>query len=370
MKTKKILFCGNEAAGEAAALSGCAFYAGYPITPQNELTAYMSNRMSELRHTFIQAESELAAINMVFGASAAGARAMTSSSSPGISLKQEGISYMAACQLPGVIINMVRGGPGLGNIAPAQSDYFQATRGGGHGDYRLIVLAPASVQEMFDLTCSGFDLADIYRMPVMILGDGILGQMMEPMEVPDQRIKKLNTKNNKSRKYLTRKIKDKTWTLAGCYNRRPNVIRSLLLKEGALEELNARLQEKYKLITRREIRQETQKIKDADLILVAYGSVSRICHEVMLQARALGLRVGLIRPITLWPFPYKVINKAAAGAKAMLAVEMSAGQMIEDVRLGVEGQCPVFFHGRCGGGIPKAEVILKKVRNILKRKIH
>jgi len=352
---KKVLITGNEAIGEAAILAGCRFYAGYPITPQNELTAYMARRMIEVGATFIQSESELAAINMVFGASAAGARAMTSSSSPGISLKQEGISYLAGCQLPAVIVNVMRGGPGLGNIAPAQSDYFQATKGGGHGDYHQIVLAPASVQELIDLTKLAFDLADKYRGPVMILADGILGQMMEPvMQI---------SADKKIRGNPRIKINEnpRPWALTGCKGRKPNVIRSLFLGEGELEEVNQKLQEKYEKIKADEVRCESLHLSESDIILVAYGTSSRICKAAMEKARAQGLKVGLIRPITLWPFPGEIISRTASRTKMFLVVEMSCGQMVEDVRLAVNGKAEVKFYGRSGGGVPTEEEIIDKI---------
>ncbi|MDD5496622.1 MAG: 3-methyl-2-oxobutanoate dehydrogenase subunit VorB, partial [Candidatus Omnitrophica bacterium] len=327
-------------------------YAGYPITPQNELTAYMSKRMGETGRIFIQAESELAAINMVFGASAAGARAMTSSSSPGISLKQEGISYMAGCELPGVIVNIQRGGPGLGNIAPAQGDYFQAVKGGGHGDYKVMVLAPSSAQELFDHTYLAFQLADKYRSPVYVLGDGLLGQMMEPVSV-----RKLQTPDPK--------LQTKPWALTGCKGRKPNIIKSLLLGDGVLEEHNKKLQEKFKEIKSAETRSEHINIKDSDIVLVAYGSVSRMAKAAMEKARQKGLRVGLIRPITLWPFPGDLIRQAALRAKKFLVVEMSSGQMVEDVMLAVSGKAEVDFYGRMGGGIPAEDEILQRIEALV-----
>lgn len=339
--------CGNEACGEGAMLAGCKFYAGYPITPQNELTAYMAKRMSETGGVFIQAESELAAINMVFGASAAGERAMTSSSSPGMSLKQEGISYIAGAELPCVIVNMQRGGPGLGNIAPAQSDYFQSVKGGGHGDYKSIVLAPASAQELMDYTFMAFDIADKYRNPVIILGDGLLGQMMEPIQ--------LRTPGPEPQ------IPDKPWALTGCKGRAPNIVRSFYLPEGALEEHNKKLQEKYNTIKSKEVLFAAHNIKDSDIILVAYGSIARTAKASMEMARAKGLKVGLIRPITLWPFPSKTINEAASKAKKFLVVEMSAGQMVEDVMIAVNGKAEVDFYGRAGGGVPSVEEILTRI---------
>lgn len=347
---KRVLMCGNEACGEGAVMAGCKLYAGYPITPQNELTAYMAKRMGETGGVFIQAESELAAINMVFGASAAGERAMTSSSSPGISLKQEGISYIAGCELPCVIVNMQRGGPGLGNIAPAQGDYFQAVKGGGHGDYKVIVLAPASVQELLDYTFLAFDLADKYRNPAMILGDGLLGQMMESVCIDAK---------------LLPKVPEKKWALTGCHGREPNVIKSLLLGEGALEEHNKRLQEKYDIIKKTEVLAETFNIKDSDIVLVAYGSVARLAKAAMSMAREKGLKVGFIRPITLWPFPSKIINDAASRAKKFLVVEMSAGQMVEDVMLAVRGKAEVDFYGRMGGGIPTEEEIVARIEALV-----
>jgi len=350
---KKILITGNEAIVEGALAAGCKFYAGYPITPQNELIAYMSEKLPEAGGVFIQAESELAAINMVFGASATGFRAMTSSSSPGISLKQEGISYIAGAELPAVIVNIMRGGPGLGNISPAQSDYFQATKGGGHGDYHSIVLAPASIQECFDLMLVAFDLADEYRTPAIILGDGLLGQMMEPLIFDPQA--------------PNPKPYSKPWALTGCKDRKPNIVRSLYLGLGALEEVNLRMQSRYKKIIEDQQRQEAFHLDDCDYVLVAYGSMSRIVKAAMLKLRKEGLKIGLIRPITLWPFPSKIITQAAKKAKAFLAVEMSLGQMLEDVKLAVEGRAAVHFLGRAGGEMPSEEEIIKKIEIISKK---
>lgn len=347
---KKTLMCGNDACGEGAVLAGCKFYAGYPITPQNELTAYMAKRMNETGGVFIQAESETAAINMVFGASVAGARAMTSSSSPGISLKQEGISYLAACELPCVVVNMQRGGPGLGNIAPSQADYFQSVKGGGHGDYKLIVLAPNSAQELLEHTFMAFNLADKYRTPVMILGDGLLGQMMEPIEL------------DKKRQIL--KV-EKPWAMTGCKGRAPNITKSLMLGEGALEAHNKKLQAKFNTIKVAEVRAESFNTKDADLILVAYGSVARTAKAAMAKARKKGFKVGFIRPITLWPFPAKIMEEAALKSKKFLVVEMSAGQMVEDVMLAVNGKAEVDFFGRMGGGIPSEEEIMEKIEALI-----
>ncbi len=340
---------GNDAIAEGAIRAGCRFYAGYPITPQNELTAYMAEHMPESGGVAIQAESELAAINMVFGAAAAGARAMTSSSSPGISLKQEGISYLAGAELPGVIVNMMRGGPGLGNIAPSQSDYFQATRGGGHGDYRCLVLAPASVEEAFGQMFEAFDRADRYRNPVIILGDGMLGQMMEPLSVSPGRIKSYA----------------KPWALTGCKGRAPNIIRSLYLKDGALEDVNLRLQKKYALMRRTEQRWESACLDDARVVVVAYGGMFRIVKGAVRKLREAGKKIGLIRPISLWPFPDRAFEPLLKKRLSYLAVEMSYGQMIEDVRLALCTRQPIEFLGRAGGGIPTEEAIIKKIKTML-----
>jgi 2-oxoglutarate ferredoxin oxidoreductase subunit alpha len=355
----KILISGNEAIAEGAIQAGCRFYAGYPITPQNELTSYMARHMPESGGVFIQAESELAAINMVFGASAAGARAMTSSSSPGISLKQEGISYVAGAELPAVIVNVMRGGPGLGNIAPSQSDYFQATRGGGHGDYHSIVIAPSNVQEAYDFMGLAFDLADKYRVASMVLADGMLGQMMEPILVPS---KKLRTTNYK--------LRTKRWALTGCEGRPANVIKSFYMKDGELEKLNLALQKKYKIIRERQQRYEGLFLNDAKIILVAYGTMARIAKGAMNRLRAKGKKVGLIRPITLWPFPVDILRRLTVNGKRLanrlifLVVEMSYGQMLEDVKLAVDGKSRIGFLGRSGGGIPTEEEIIRKLEVI------
>jgi len=341
----KILMSGNDAIAEGAIQAGCSFYAGYPITPQNELTAYMANNMEKRGGVFIQAEAEVAAINMVFGASAAGARAMTSSSSPGISLKQEGISYIAGAELPAVIVNVMRGGPGLGNIAPSQADYFQATRSGGHGDYHCIVLAPSSVQESYDLTYLAFNLADKYRAPAIILGDGMLGQMMEPLKLTTQ----------------SPKLKAKPWALTGCKGRKANVVKSFYLKEGDLEKLNLKLQKKYKEIAAKEQRWEELLLGDAKVVLVAYGSMSRIAKAALKVLRSKGKRVGLIRPISLWPFPKKAFARVK---NKYLVIEMSYGQMLEDVQLALGGRAKVDFLGRSGGGVPSEEEIILKVNKI------
>jgi len=341
--------CGNEALAEAAIIAGCDAYFGYPITPQNEITAYMSLRMPEEGRVFVQCESELAAINMVYGASATGKRAMTSSSSPGISLMQEGISYLAGAELPAVIINVMRGGPGLGNIAPSQGDYFQATRGGGHGDYRTIVLGPSSVQELVDCMPLAFDLADQYRMPVIVLADGILGQMMEPIVF---------------QKKPGRNLPPKDWALTGAQGREQNIIRSLWLVEGVLEELNYKLQDKYEQIQKNEVLCEQYEVDDAEIVVVAYGIAARIVRGAVDKAREEGIKVGWIRPITLWPFPTEQISKAADEFRIFFVVEMSLGQMVEDVKLAVAGKAPVLFYGRPGGGVPTVEEILDKIKQL------
>ncbi len=346
----KLLLTGNEAAAEAAIQAGCRYYYGYPITPQNELINYMSVRMPEVGGTFIQAESEIAAINMVYGSAAAGARTMTSSSSPGISLKQEGMSYLAGSELPCVIVNIQRGGPGLGDISASQADYFQAVKGGGHGDYHTIVLAPSSAQEMANLVYDAFDLADKYRNPVLILGDAQIGQLMEPVEF-----------NKKPKKNLP--VKD--WALTGTEGRERRIIKSFYPVKGQLEEFNAHLQRKYKLIKEHEVCYEAINIHEADIILVAYGTSARICKEVVKKSQRFNFKVGMLRPITLWPFPKEIIRKLSESVKCILTVEMSAGQMVEDVRLAVEGRCPVHFYGRTGGGVPTASEIIRKIVEIL-----
>lgn len=347
--SERILMCGNEALAEAAIIAGLDAYFGYPITPQNEITAYMSNRMPEEGRVFVQSESELAAINMVFGAAATGKRTMTSSSSPGISLMQEGISYLAGAELPAVIVNVMRGGPGLGNIAPSQSDYFQATRGGGHGDYRTIALGPSNVQELVDCMPLAFDLADEYRIPVMVLADGILGQMMEPIVLE---------------KKPSRKLPPKDWALTGASGREQNIVRSLWLKEGVLEQLNYKLQTRYKEIEAKEVICEEYQVDSAEIVVIAYGVAARIVRSAVDKARAEGIKAGWIRPVTLWPFPYEKISNAAEDFKIFLTVEMSMGQMVEDVKLAVAGKAPVMFYGRAGGGVPTVEQILEKIRQL------
>ena len=327
---------GNHTVAEAAVRAGCRYYFGYPITPQNELAEYMAERLSKTEGgVFIQAESEVAAINMVIGASMAGGRAMTSSSSPGISLKQEGISFLSALELPAVIVNMTRGGPGLGNIAPAQSDYFQATRGGGHGDYRNIVLAPSSGQELAGLAFESFDLADRYRSPVILLGDGMLGQMMEPVEFPPE--------------VSLKKLPHKDWTLTGAKGRPSRFIRSLLLDPIEEEELNWKLMRKYEKITKEETRWETFLVEDARMVVVAFGTAARIAKGAINRVREQGLKVGLIRPISLWPFPYKAIKDISKKVRHFFVFEMNMGQMVEDVKLALEGGGEVHFYGRPGG---------------------
>ncbi len=348
----KVLMKGNEALAEAAIRAGCRHFFGYPITPQTEVSAYMSKKMPKIGGVFLQAESEVAAINMVYGAGGAGARVMTSSSSPGISLKQEGISYIAGADVPCVIVNIVRGGPGLGGIQPAQSDYYQAVKGGGHGDYHLVVLAPSSIQEMVDLTSDAFDIGDKYRCPVMIMGDGMLGQMMEPVEFKDTELGDLP---------------EKEWATTGTdMKRKKNIINSLFIEPKDLEDLVLARQKKYEEIEKNEVRYETEGIEDADIILVAYGTTARIAKTAMAKAKAKGLKVGIIRPITLWPFPYEAFEKALEGGKkkTFLAVEMSMGQMVDDVKIAVNGRANVEFFGRTGGIVPTPNEILNKIEEI------
>jgi 2-oxoglutarate/2-oxoacid ferredoxin oxidoreductase subunit alpha len=343
-----ILMKGNEAIGEAAIIAGCRHYFGYPITPQNELPAYMALRLPKVGGTFLQAESEVAAINMVFGAAAAGARVMTSSSSPGISLKQEGISYMAGAELPAVVVNMMRGGPGLGNIAGAQGDYFQAVKGGGHGDYHSIVLAPSTVQELADLTVKAFDLADEYRMVVILLGDGFIGQMSEPITLPQPSGKSFDKSG---------------WSLTGAKGRDTHLVASMRLNpEDALEKLNNVLQAKYRLVEQKEKLWEEAQTSDAEYLLVGFGLSARICRSAMTALRKAGVKAGLFRPITLWPFPESELEKAAAGKKKVLVVEMNAGQMLQDVRLAVGSTAPVDFYGTLGGITPQVDAIVERIK--------
>ena len=344
---------GNNIIGEAAIRAGCRFYAGYPITPQNELTEYMAEHMRNAeKGVFIQSESEVAAINMIAGASATGVRVMTSSSSPGIDLKQEGISSMAACELPGVIVNIMRGGPGLGNIRPSQGDYFQATRGGGHGDYRTIVLAPATGQELADLTMDAFDLADKYRTPTMILADGMMGQMMEPVI-----FKKPNP-----RQYPEK------FMLRGAGDGKSKFIRGLLLDPVDSEEHNWKLARKYKVITENETLHEEFQTKDADMAIVAYGTAARIAKGAMKRLRENGMKVGLFRPISLWPFPELKLRAMSARIKNYLVFEMSTGQMLEDVRLALQGYANIEFHGRPGGAVPTPAELANVVAKIYMKK--
>jgi 2-oxoglutarate ferredoxin oxidoreductase subunit alpha len=355
MAEEKRLMKGNEAIAEAAIRAGCTAYFGYPITPQNELTAYMAKHMLDHKRTFIQAESEVAAINMVYGAAAAGARSMTSSSSPGMSLKQEGISYCCGADLPCVLVNVARSGPGLGGISPGQADYFQATRGGGHGDYFHLVLAPKSVQEAAELTYEAFDLADKWRMPVMILADGLIGQMMEGVNTPAQR--DLAT------------LPKKPWAAGGqAKDHRPiNHVTSINLVPAELEaSVKARFK-RYDQIKAEEVRYEEVNIDKAELVLVGYGTGARVALGALEMAKKLGIEVGLLRPVTLWPFPEKRVAELAAQGKKFLAVEMSMGQMVEDVRLAANGKAEVHFYGRCGGMIPTEEEVLAEIRRLLKK---
>ena len=346
--SKKILMKGNEAIGEAAILAGCTHYFGYPITPQNEIPAYMSKRLPQVGGTFLQAESEIAAISMVMGASASGARVMTSSSSPGIALKQEGISYLSGARLPAVVVNMMRGGPGLGNIAGAQGDYFQATRGGGNGDYRTFVFGPGNVQELADYTIRAFELADKYRMVSMILGDGFLGQMAEGFELPE----KVET------------LPEKPWALNGARGREAMTIASLRLSpDEYLEQHNLELEKTYKEISEKETIFDTYMIDDAEVLIVAYGTSSRVCRKAIRMLRDSGVKAGMFRPITLWPFPYRELTDAARGMKKVLTVEMSLGQMVEDVYMSAGRFTDVDFYGRAGGMLPRVETIIEKVKS-------
>lgn len=349
---EKELWKGNEAIAEAAVRAGCNGFFGYPITPQNEIPEYMSMRMPQVGGVFVQSESEVAAVNMVYGAAASGMRAMTSSSSPGVSLKQEGISYLVGAELPAVIVNVMRGGPGLGSIQPSQSDYYQATRGGGNGDYRTIVLAPCNIQEAIDLTQEAFDLADLYRNPVMVLADGMIGQMMEPIvwhEVPK------------------RELPPKSWAAAGRRGRDQNVfITSLLIDAEDCERHNRKLDQKFDLISQRETRWENDRTEDAELVIAAYGTPARIATSALEVLRARGIKVGLFRPVTLWPFPSRPLAKLAAlnRVKGILTVEMSTGQMVDDVRLAVDGRKPVSFFGRTGGVIPTVDEVVRAAQKL------
>ncbi len=342
----KVLMKGTDALGEAAIQAGCRCYFGYPITPQNEIPEYMSRRMPEVGGVFLQGESEIASINMVLGAAATGARAMTSSSSPGISLKQEGLSFLSALELPAVIVNINRGGPGLGNIAPSQGDYYQATRGGGHGDYRMPVYAPASVQELYDITMHTFDVADRYRTPVMILGDGMMGQIVEPI-IP--------------RKYVPPEdeLPPKDYILDGAKDRPSRIVKSLILDVREMEEHNWKLKRKYDLMRQELPQWEEFMTDDAKMTIIAYGTAARIAKGAVKRARSEGLKVGLLRPITLWPFPDEAVINTAKKSKIYLVFEMSTGQMIDDVRLAVQGKIPCEFYGRPGGVVPAPQEIAR-----------
>ena len=346
---KRVLMKGNEAIAEAAVRAGCRHYFGYPITPQTEIAHYLAKRMVEVDGVFVQAESEIAAINMVYGAASAGARVMTSSSSPGISLKQEGFSYIAGAELPCVVVNIMRCGPGLGGILPAQGDYFQCVKGGGHGDYKNVVLAPASVQELYELTVEAFNIADRYNVLTMILGDGTIGQMMEPVIFKEEE---------------TIEFHEKKWAAVGRKGEKEHhFVTSIYIEPEILENLNNRLQAKYRLIERQEVRVEVFNCEDAQIIITAFGTCARIAKNVIKEAAALGIKIGLIRPITLWPFPVDAIS-AAADRKSVTSffdLELNAGQMVEDVRLAVNGKKPVHFYGRTGGMIPSQSEVLNKI---------
>ena len=348
---ERVLMKGNEAIAEAAIRAGCRHYFGYPITPQTEIAAYMAKKMPKIGGVFLQAESEIASINMVYGAAAAGMRVMTSSSSPGISLKTEGLSYIAGSDVPAFVVNVQRGGPGLGGIQPSQSDYFQATKGGGHGDYRMIVLAPASVQEMASLTIKGFNLADKYLMTAMILADGTIGQMMEPISFEDAEIETY----------------EKPWALTGTEcKRKHNIVNSLYLKPDELEIKNIERYEKYKLVEENEAMWEEYMMDDAEYCVVAFGIAARVAKNAVIAARNEGIKVGLIRPITLWPFPKAPLLAAADKVKGFISVELNMGQMIEDIRLATQCKKPVGLCSRCGGMIPSPDQVLESIKNAQK----
>jgi len=352
---KKAFIKGNEAIARAAVDAGCRYYFGYPITPQSDIPEYLSKVLPKLGGEFIQAESEIASINMLLGASSAGARAMTSSSGPGITLKQEGLSYMAGSELPGVVVNIARCGPGLGGIAPSQAEYFQATKGGGHGDYRLIVLAPDSVQEMYNLTFKAFDLSDKYRNPAMILADGMLGQMKEPVLLRPPR---------------SMDLPEKDWVLTGARGRPQNIIKSLYLGDKELERHTWKLWEKYQRMKQEDVMFEAREVDDARLIIAAFGSCARIAKSALKQARTEGLKVGLLRPITLFPFPERIFCQASINTKKFLTVELNTGQMVEDVRLAVSPGTEVYFYGRPpgAGSLPSPEEILGEIKKVYKPK--
>ena len=348
---ERVLMKGNEAIAEAAIQAGCRHYFGYPITPQTEVAAYMAKKMPKIGGVFLQAESEVASINMVYGAAAAGARVMTSSSSPGISLMGEGLSYIAGSDVPAFVVNVQRGGPGLGGIQPSQSDYFQATRGGGHGDYHMIVLAPASVQEMASLTVKGFNLADKYSMIAMILADGTIGQMMEPISFEDVEVEHY----------------DKPWALTGTEcKRKHNIVNSLYLQPDVLEKKNFERYEKYKAVEENEALYESYMMDDAELCVVAFGIASRVAKNAVVAARAEGIKAGLIRPITLWPYPKATLSAAADQVKSFVSVELNMGQMIDDIRLATECRRPVTLCNRVGGMIPSPDQVLQSIRDSAK----
>lgn len=347
----KVLMKGNEAVGAAAIAAGCKYYFGYPITPQSEIPEYLSRELPKVGGCFLQAESEVASVNMIYGAAGAGVRCMTSSSSPGVSLMQEGISYLAGAELPCMIVNMMRGGPGLGSIQPSQTDYLQSTRGGGNGDYKNIVLAPSSVQEMVDLIILGFDLADKYRNPVILMGDGVLGQMMEPVEF---------TSHEKM------ELPEKDWAATGKNGReKPNIINSLYLSADELEAHNHHLMRKYRAIEENEVRVESENLEDAQLVIASYGTTARICKTAIRALREEGYKVGLIRPITAWPYPYDEYSKINSDCKDILVVEMNQGQMVQDVAIAVKGRQEIHFYGRQGGMIPTSEEIYEAAKKIL-----
>ena len=349
--SEKVLMKGNEALAEAAIMAGCHHYFGYPITPQTEVAAYMSKRLPKIEGgVFLQAESEVAAINMVMGVAATGKRVMTSSSSPGVSLKSEGISYIAGCDLPALIVNVQRGGPGLGGIQPSQSDYTQATKGPGHGDFRMIVLAPASVQEMVDMTFKGFELADKYQMPAMLLADGTMGQMMEPVSLDAGEVKKY----------------DKPWALTGTKGeRKPNIVNSLFLKPDELEKVNFERYERYAKIEKEEALWEEYKMEDADVCIVAFGVAARVSKNAIDAAREKGIKVGMIRPITLWPFPKEALLKAADKVNKFISVELNMGQMKDDIELAIRCKKEVLLCNRTGGMIPTVENVLDKIEEAI-----
>lgn len=352
--TETRFMTGNEAIAEAAVQAGCRHFFGYPITPQSEIPEYMSRRLPEVGGVYLQAESEVAAINMLFGAAGAGARVMTSSSSPGISLMQEGISYMVGAELPCVVVNIMRGGPGLGGIQPSQSDYFQATKGGGHGDYHILVLAPHTLQEAVSLTMEAFDLADKYRNPVLVLGDGYMGQMMEPVRFEKSAPLKLPTKE---------------WALTGAKGRPPNLVRSLYLDPKLLEEHNLEINRKIQDMIKNEVRVETYHTDDAEVIIAAYGTVARIAKTAIKVLRERGIRAGMVRPITVFPFPYETFEKMADKVSRFLVVEMSLGQMVEDVRLGLCAKAQARFYGRTGGMVPSYDEIITQTEELVKEAI-